>query len=55
VEGKTEVLMGKKLIFDHYAIFCMSLYAPCRWPQQSSLCASLSSTFQSSGWPHSSD
>ena len=29
VEGKTDVLMGKKLIFDHCAIFSMSLYAPC--------------------------
>jgi len=28
VEGKTEVLMGKQLTFDHCAFFCMSLYAP---------------------------
>ena len=53
VEGKTEVLMEKKLIFDHSAIFCMSLYAPSMWPQQSPLCDSLSGTSQSSGWPQS--
>jgi len=28
VERKTEVLVRKQLIFDHYAFFCMSLYAP---------------------------
>lgn len=28
VEGKTEVLVRKQLIFDHCAFFCMSLYAP---------------------------
>jgi len=28
MEGKTEVLVRKQLIFDHCAFFCMSLYAP---------------------------
>ena len=41
VEGKTEVLTGKRLIFDHCAFFCMPIYAPCMWPRQSALCASL--------------
>jgi len=55
VEGKTEVLIGKRLVFDHCAFSCMSLYAPFMWPQQSPLCASLLGTSQSSGWPQSSD
>jgi len=28
VEGKTEVLVRKQLIFDHCIFFCTSLYAP---------------------------
>jgi hypothetical protein len=31
LERKTKVLMGKKFIFDHCAIFCMFLYAACMW------------------------